>query len=1222
MNNDEALIKLSVNGKQAEQELEKLSTKAEQLGKDIQGAASKGNKALERQLKKELRSTNKEIKNVQNNTVEVNRVMKNLSGASVNDLRKTVRLLNKELSSGVYKRNSVEWELLTGKLKRAKKEMQSVRQQMDYMPKKSFFSKLTEGFNNYAGVLAGIAATIAGITLSVNKMKQSFMDQEDSQANLKALTGLDDNNINWLTDQANKLSSTMLDSGVRIKTSTNDILNAYMLVGSAQPKLLESPKALNEVTKQAMILAEAAKIDLNSAVAAVTTSLGQFNAEASDASRYTNAIAAGSKFGSANVSNLAIGITKSGVAAKRANVSIEQHIGLLETLGEKRIVDEVAGTGLKKFLLRLQTGAEETKPSVVGLNKALERLHDQQLTDAELKKKFGEEGYTVAAILIEEFESVQKYTDAVSNTNVAVDQAVTNTSTNSAKLAQIKNKLVQQAVIIGEKVMPVYISLGSTFSRVLKISTILLDFFSKHGKKVLVLTAGLIGYTVAIHANTFAQKIRVFWTNKVIKSTILQRIQDQLSAAQTKLSTMATMANAVVHDLLAKKITLATAASRIFKIAMMATPWGLIIGLVASAVTAFILFNKKVAEATLLQKTQAKIQKEAGKQYDEQASKIDLLNAQLHEEKLSLEKRREALKKLQEIVPNYHASLTEEGKLINDNKDAIDNYLTALEKKIKMQLMEDELLEMYKQKRQATKEVEKAVKVNDIAQKNKDQASSSIVYGDSGAQYLQDTESRAKKASRALEDAKKKVLDLDDAIKGIQKEYTDLDLLGKETTTPKKKKRKNTSSVEEEDDKTKQNYLSEMKQDFEEELLLLQKQHQEKKISKEEYQQSVLDRTRQFHEQRIAIALNLFGAHSKEYLAALKGRLNFERDIENDHLNKLRKLSGQKDKIWNKFILSDSDKQLAEKKEYLEKLAKIYEEGLITQEEYYKSRNSINKHYDDLRNVQNETDFQKWYKNHQKYLDLAVNTSNRLLSSVSSFLTANVDKDVSKVEKSYDRQIKSAGKNAKLAEKLEKEKQDKITAIRAEAEDKQFALKILQAISNGALGITKIWAEWGTVPPVAAALTAVESAVVGMNVATLVQQRKSAKSQYYTGGFTPGGEWDEPQGEVHSNEFVANRFATANPDVRSYLNIIDVAQKNNTISSLTSDDFQASSQGTNEMGAAAAQLAQATLLLNAATQRMNHTINSGITAVVSIEGDNGIQEQTKKWNSIQNNKNR
>lgn len=68
---------------------------------------------------------------------------------------------------------------------------------------------------------------------------------------------------------------------------------------------------------------------------------------------------------------------------------------------------------------------------------------------------------------------------------------------------------------------------------------------------------------------------------------------------------------------------------------------------------------------------------------------------------------------------------------------------------------------------------------------------------------------------------------------------------------------------------------------------------------------------------------------------------------------------------------------------------------------------------------------------------------------------------------------------------------------------------------------------------------------------------KAAVGSFDTGGFTPSGAWDKPQGIVHSNEFVANRFATANPAVRPVLNLINEAQRSGSVSRLSADDIAA-----------------------------------------------------------------
>lgn len=68
---------------------------------------------------------------------------------------------------------------------------------------------------------------------------------------------------------------------------------------------------------------------------------------------------------------------------------------------------------------------------------------------------------------------------------------------------------------------------------------------------------------------------------------------------------------------------------------------------------------------------------------------------------------------------------------------------------------------------------------------------------------------------------------------------------------------------------------------------------------------------------------------------------------------------------------------------------------------------------------------------------------------------------------------------------------------------------------------------------------------------------KGMVGNFYTGGYTSPGNWDQPQGIVHSNEFVANRFAVANPNLRPIFDAIDVAQRSGNVGNLTAEDIAA-----------------------------------------------------------------
>lgn len=62
----------------------------------------------------------------------------------------------------------------------------------------------------------------------------------------------------------------------------------------------------------------------------------------------------------------------------------------------------------------------------------------------------------------------------------------------------------------------------------------------------------------------------------------------------------------------------------------------------------------------------------------------------------SIDQKKKALSDLQTIIPSYNASLDEEGRLINNNTEAIKSYLTQLEKQIRMKAAQEELEELYR----------------------------------------------------------------------------------------------------------------------------------------------------------------------------------------------------------------------------------------------------------------------------------------------------------------------------------------------------------------------------------------------------------------------------------------------------------------------------------------------------------------------------------------------
>ena len=499
-NTQKTTVEVAVNGQEAREEMKRLQAEADMWRDKMIAASQAGDDKAFKKAEASLRKVNSQLRTMQRNQVDVNKTVNNLSSASVNEINRAIREMNRQLNNGSIARGSKEWSLYQTRIRLCREELAKIN--AEGKASKSWIDQFNDGFSRFGTIAATAIAALTGVSMQLASFRKKSQEKESSQANLAALTGLDDESIAWLTRQAERLSTQMDESGLRIRQSAKEILDAYALVGSNKPELLADKEALNAVTVETMRLSAAANMELKPAVDATTTALNQFGEGADQAQRYVNVLAAGSKVGAANVEQQAAVILKAGVAAKMASLSIEQLTGLTETLAEKGIKAEMAGTGLKTFLLRLETGAKDTRPSVVGLSKALDNLAAHADDTAWLKKNFGDEAVSVAKILIDARKSVQSYTDAVSATSIATEQAAINSNTAAAKMAQMKNEMNELGIELMKTLNPAITRGISLFVHWERSFITILRWINDNKASLAILAAGIAYYTVVMFQST------------------------------------------------------------------------------------------------------------------------------------------------------------------------------------------------------------------------------------------------------------------------------------------------------------------------------------------------------------------------------------------------------------------------------------------------------------------------------------------------------------------------------------------------------------------------------------------------------------------------------------------------------------------------------------------------------------------------------------------------
>ena len=280
----------------------------------------------------------------------------------------------------------------------------------------SDFKKVTESVGGSIVSMTKGFATLGGISFALMDVTKKSMEFEKSLSGLRSLTGLGAKDMEYFKKAAIDLGSTSTQTA-------SQVVEAYKLIGSQQPELLKNREALNEVTKQAIILAEAAGMDVPSAAKALSGSINQMGESANVAGEYINILAAASQAGSADIQYLSKAIEKSGGAANSVGVKYNELVAAIETIAPKITEASEAGTNLRNLFLILEGSSDNNlRPSVVGLSKALDNLASKNLDATQMTKMFRRESVTAALALVNAKDQYKGYIDAITGTNTALEQ--------------------------------------------------------------------------------------------------------------------------------------------------------------------------------------------------------------------------------------------------------------------------------------------------------------------------------------------------------------------------------------------------------------------------------------------------------------------------------------------------------------------------------------------------------------------------------------------------------------------------------------------------------------------------------------------------------------------------------------------------------------------------------------------------------------------------------
>ena len=668
--NNSVSVSLRINGKDAENELSRLKQEVESLRTAFIKAGEAGDRAMAEKFRKEIKKTEAEIRKMESGTKACQRVFAQLDKASPADLQRALKFLNSELKN--IERGSAAWTAQTEKIRRVKAELDKVNAEL--RQSEGMFARMKNTVNDWGASIAAGAAAMAGLVAAGKAAVEAYAEMDQEMANVRKYTGMTAEQVDHLNEEFKKM-----DTRTSREALNQLAQEAGRLGKQSEEDVLGFVRAADKINVALDDLGEGATLTLSK----LTNIFGDELRLGTERSL----LAVGSVINELSQNSTASAPYLAEFAQRLAGVGAQAHMTIPEIMGFAAVLDsqgqklEMSSTAVSKVIMNLfkspekiakATGmavtefAETCKRSTnEGLLMLLNRLHELGGIDtlAPVFADMGENGARASAVLSALAGNVDMVRQQQEAANVAFQEAISidkeftvQNTTVQAELEKKKKIFREHAVELGEKLLPVMGHFHSSMSIAMKVLSALIDWVKKYHAVLLMTAAAIAGYTIVVKAAVIAETT---WN-------ALKKVGIALQTAW----------NAVIT----------------------ANPIGLLVAGLAAAtvgITAFIKKQresvKEMGEEEKMRKRLATVEEKSKQRYNEESKEVLLLTTIIRNNNLALEDRKKALDKLQSIVPSYHASLTKEGELINDNKEALDSYLLALQDKVRYSVFEEEL---------------------------------------------------------------------------------------------------------------------------------------------------------------------------------------------------------------------------------------------------------------------------------------------------------------------------------------------------------------------------------------------------------------------------------------------------------------------------------------------------------------------------------------------------
>lgn len=1051
-----------------------------------------------------------------------------LTTLSYNELRKGARSLKAQMDNATP--GTEKWKALRADYMLTKQRMKELEVQA--RDTRFSLSKLTDGFNKYAAIGASAIASLTGVAMTARKCVDEFAEMQEAESQVRKYTGMTTEEVAALNEEfkqmdtrtaREKLNALAGDAGRLGITAKKEVLEFVDAADKINVALGEDlgEDAVKNIGKLAQMFGEDEKLGLRGAMLATGSAINEVAQNSSAAEAYLVAFTA-RVAGAANQAKVAQGDILGYASVLDQNMQQQEMAAtafqtlMMKMYQEPAKFAKIAGQSVEEFSSLIKNDANEA------ILQFLDTLSKKGGLDqlAPMFKEMGLDGVRASGVIstmagkIDDIRTAQKLAnDAYRDGTSIINEFNVQNNTVQAGLDKAKKNFKDVRIELGEKLQPVMRYMITTGSLTVKGLSAIVSVLSEYKGAILTAATAVAAYTLYVKAGTIAT---------------------------------------AAYNTITKAATLAT---NLFSKATKASPWGLVIAGITAIVSYLAIFRDKTDESTESQKkfndelerTKATMDLIAG-------VKVSADNFEFLTDKQKQQLKADAQRGIDELDDLLTKGMIETKAWYEQEKESIlkateDNevlrksYLRGLEKDFEERVAK---LAGYVDKKKELEKIvamvpdlsgsvvpivpvddkalEKELKAREEVLKQAMQEERNLWKEEYlNQQHSEEEYQQAQYDSEIMFLLKKKAL-----LESYGKDVTDIQGQIYDKMIAEANRLTNAGKATETQEKSSS--FSALESTYQEDQRLIKQQYLDGDIKTEkEYQEKIKELELDYLNERKRM-LETYG----DDVSQINGQI-------------LDKQLQQKktDKDTNKekgFQAIDNTGDYGQK---LNMLQAMYDADLISYQEYEEEKARINEEYEQVREDQTKATFD--------VIAQAAAAANQVVSALQ-------DMEISKVTRKYDKQIKAAKKAGKDTTKLEEEKEEAINQVKKKYADKQFAASVLQVTATTAVAAMEAYKAMAGIPiigPVLGAMAAAAAVASGAaQIAVAKQQRDEAKglkeggySDEYVEGYTRSGNPDDVAGviPVHKNEFVANHESVANPHVRQFLDVFDVAQKNGTV---------------------------------------------------------------------------